>query len=80
MTEAGAQKAVLGAFLAIGAMLVYEDIRLGRSAKPPFKQLVALAALAAALAAGASAAPDIAGPLAILIAIGYLTSKIGVTK
>ncbi len=80
MSEASAQKAVLASVLVAGAVVAWDSIKKTGKASPGAKPLVAFAILAAGLAVGASVAPQAAGPLAILIALGIIISRVGVKK
>ena len=77
MSEATAQKTVLAVALVGGAVVVWDNIKKTGKASPGGKQLVAFAILAAGLAVGASLVPSIAGPLALLIGLGIVISKVG---
>ena len=72
MTEAGAQKAVLASVLVVGGGMVWES---RKSGKVGLKQLFALVAVGAVLAGLAGAVPDVAGWLAVLIAVSYLIAR-----
>jgi len=77
MSEAQAQKAVLGVVLVAGAVVVWDSIKKTGRATPPGKSLVSFAILAAGLAIGAGIAPSIVGPFAILIGLAIVVSRIG---
>jgi hypothetical protein len=74
--EAAAQKTVLAVALAAGAVVAWDNIKKTGKASPGGKQLVAFAILIAGLGVGASVIPSIAGPLAILIGLGIVISKV----
>lgn len=80
MGEAAAQRTVLAVVLVGGAVVVWDNIKRTGKASPGGKQLVAFTILAAGLAIGASVAPQFAGPLAVLILLGLVISKVGVKK
>lgn len=80
MSEDSAQKLVLASVIVGGAIIVWDNIKKNGKATPSPKQLVALTVLAAALAVTASVAPTVAGPLAGLILLGLVVSRIGGNK
>ena len=80
MSEATAQKVVLATVLVGGAVIVWGNIKKTGKASPGGKQLVALAIVAAGLAIGAGVAPQIAGPLALLILLGLVVTHVGGVK
>lgn len=75
-----AQKTVLGVVLVVGAIVVWDNIKKTGKASPGGKQLVAFTILAAGLAIGAGVAPQIVGPLALLIGLAVAVSRIGGTS
>ncbi len=77
MTEAGAQRAVLGMLLVVSAVVAWDNIKQTGKAAPTGKALVAFVILAAGLAIGAGLAPNIIGPLALLIGLGVVVSRVG---
>ena len=76
MSEASAQKAVLAVIIVTGAVVVWDNIKRGKKATPSGKGLVAFTILAAALAIGAGVAPSLVGPLAILIGLSIVISRV----
>lgn len=79
MSSGQAQKLVLTLAIVGGAIVVYENIRKTGKGSPSGKQIVTYATLLAALAIGAELAPEIAGPLALLIGVSFLVAHIGGT-
>ena len=77
MSEASAQKAVLGVLLVTGAVVVWDNIKKTGKATPTGKGLVAFTVLAAGLSIGAGGAPQIVGPFAILIGLAIVASRVG---
>lgn len=77
MSELGAQKAVLGTFFVVGAVVVYSNLKGTGSPVPPFRTIVALVTLAAGLAIGAGIAPELFGPLTVLIGLAVVLSRVG---
>jgi hypothetical protein len=77
VTEAGAQRAVLGMLLVVSAVVAWDNIKKTGKATPTGKSLVSLVVLAAILAVGAGMAPSLFGPLALLIGLGVVISKVG---
>ncbi len=75
MTEAGAQRAVLGMLLVVSAVVAWDNIKHTGKAAPTGKALVAFVILAAGLAVGAGLAPGIVGPLALLIGLAIVISR-----
>lgn len=80
MSEAQAQRAVLAAVIVAGAVVAWDGVKKTGKATPTGKQLVSFAILAGGLAVGASVAPSIAGPLAVLIALAVVISRVGGKK
>lgn len=78
MSEAQAQKAVLGVILISGAVVIWDNIKKRGKALPSGKSLVSFTILAAGLAIGAGVAPSIVGPFAVLIGLAIVVSRIGV--
>ena len=77
MTEAGAQKAVLGMLLVTAAVVSWDNIKQTGKASPTGKALVSFVVLGAGLAIGAGLAPSIFGPLALLIGLSIIVSRSG---
>lgn len=77
MSESSAQSAVLGVIIVAGAVVVWDNIKRTGKATPSGKSLVAFTILAAGLAVGAKAAPGLVGPLAILIGLAVVVSRVG---
>ena len=77
MSESSASSTVLGVILVAGAVVVWDNIKRNQKATPSGKQLVAFTILAAGLAIGAKAAPGLVGPLALLIGLGIVVSRVG---
>lgn len=77
MTEAGAQRAVLGMLLVVSAVVAWDNIKKTGKAAPTGKNLVSFVVLAAILAVGAGMAPSLFGPLALLIGLGVVISRVG---
>ena len=82
MNEAQAQKTVLGVLLVSGAVIVWGNLKGsgGTRVLPATdwgKWLVGFLILAAALSIGASAAPELFGPLALLIGLAVVMSRVG---
>ena len=80
MSPQTAQQTVLAAVLVTGAVIAWDNIKRTGKASPGGKQLVAYTILAAGLAILAGVAPQIGGPLALLIALGVVVSRVGVVK
>ena len=80
MSEASAQRAVLGVVLVTGAVVVWDNIKKTGKATPTGKGLVAFTVLAAGLAVGAGIAPQVVGPFAILVGIAIVLSRVGTKK
>lgn len=77
MAEQTAQRTVLAVVLVGGAVIVWDNIKKTGKASPGAKQLVAYAVLAAVLAVIAGVAPSIGGPLALLIGLAIVISRVG---
>ena len=77
MDQAAAQRTVMAVVIVTGAVVVWDNIKHKGKASPSGKQLVAFAILAGGLAVGASVAPSIAGPLALLIGLAVVISRVG---
>ncbi len=81
MSPQAAQQSVLAVVLIGGAVVVWDNIkRTGKASGGGGKQLVAFAILAAGLAILAGTVPQIGGPLAILIGLAIVVSRVGVKK
>ena len=80
MSEGTAQQTVLAVVLVTGAVIVWDNIKKTGKASPGAKQLVAFTLIAAALAVGASVAPQITGPFAVLIGLAVVISRVGGAK
>lgn len=80
MSEASAQKAVLGVILVTAAVVAWDNIKKTGKATPTGKGLVAFTILAAGLAIGAGVAPSIVGPFSILIGLAIIASRVGTKK
>ncbi len=80
MGESTAQSTVLAFVLVAGAVTVWDNIKKTGKASPGGKQLVAFTILAAGLAVGAKVAPAIVGPLAVLIGLAIVASRVGGKK
>jgi len=80
MGEAQAQQIVLGVVIVSGAILVYDNIKKTGKASPTGKQLVSFVILAGGLAVGASVAPSVVGPLALLIGVAFAISRVSPGK
>jgi hypothetical protein len=80
MSEQTAQSTVLAVVLVGGAVVVWDNIKKTGKASPGGKQLVAFSILAAGLALGAGVAPQIFGPLALLIGLGIVINRVGGKK
>jgi len=82
VSEAAAQRTVLAAVLVGGSVVIWDNIKKsgGKRASPSGKQLVAFTILAAGLALLAGVAPNIGGPLAILIVLSVIISRVGGKK
>lgn len=78
MTSSQAQNAVLASAAVTAGVIVYDTVKKG--ARADLKTVSAGAVVFAALALGASAAPNVAGPLAILLGLAVAYSKIGALK
>lgn len=78
MNQAQAQNVVLGTMIVIAAVVVHDNLKHGRKATPPFGSLVALLVIGGALAMGAAVAPELAGPLALLVGLAVVVSRVGV--
>jgi hypothetical protein len=77
VSEAQAQKAVLGVLLVSGAVVIWDNIKQRGKALPTGRSLVAFTILAAGLSIGAGVAPSIVGPFAILIGLAIVASRVG---
>lgn len=77
MDQASAQRTVLAVVVVAGAVVAWDNIKHKGKASPSGKQLVSFAILAGGLAVGASVAPSIVGPLAILIGLAVVISRVG---
>lgn len=75
MTEAAAQKVVLGTLIVVSAVVVWDNIKRTGKAAPTGKGLVSLVVLGAGLAVGAGVAPGLFGPLALLIGLSIVISR-----
>ncbi len=80
MNEAAAQRTVLAVVIVGGAVVVWDNIKKTGKASPGGKQLVAFTILAAGLALFAGVAPQIGGPLALLIGLAIVVSRVGGKK
>lgn len=80
MSDAAAQRTVLAVVLVTGAVVAWDNIKRTGKASPGGKQLVAFAILAAGLALLAGVAPRIGGPLALLIGLAVVVSRVGGAK
>ena len=79
MSQQAAQSTVLAVVLVGGSVVVWDNIKkTGKASGGGGKQLVAFAILAAGLALLAGVAPQIGGPLAILVGLGIVVSRVGV--
>ena len=77
MNEATATKVVIGSVVVSAVAEGYYGIRHGLKATPPMRTLVAGAVVAGILLMLASIVPGVAGPFAILIALGIVVTRIG---
>lgn len=77
MSPAAAQQAVLAVVLVGGAVVAWDSIKKTGKASPGGRQLVAFSILAAGLAILAGVAPSIGGPLAILVGLAVVISRVG---
>jgi hypothetical protein len=75
-----AQQTVLAVVLVTGAVIAWDNIKRTGKASPGGRQLVAYSILAAGLAVLAGVAPQLGGPLALLIGLGVVVSRVGVVK
>lgn len=80
MSEATAQSTVLAVVIVAGAVVAWDNIKKTGKASPGGKPLVAFTLLAAGLAVGATVAPQAVGPLAILIGLAVVISRVGGVK
>lgn len=77
MGEQAANKTVLAVVLIGGAVVAWDNIKkTGKASGAGGKQLVAYTILAAGLFILAGVAPSIGGPLALLIGLGIVASKV----
>lgn len=80
MSESDAQKVVLAVVVVTGAVVAWDNVKkTGKASGGGGKQLVSFSLLAGALAVGASVAPGIAGPFAVLVGLAVVISRIGTT-
>ena len=77
MSEAQAQKAVLGVILVTAAVVAWDNIKKTGKATPTGKGLVAFVILAAVLSIGAGLAPSIVGPFSLLVGLAIIVSRVG---
>lgn len=77
MNQSQAQDTVLAVMLITAVTVAWTDLKKTGHPSPSFKQLIAFVTLGGVLAIGASVAPEIAGPFAILIGLAIVTSRIG---
>jgi len=80
VSEATAQRVVFATVLVGGAIVVWDGIKNKGKASPTARQLVTFTVLAGVLAVGASVAPSLFGPLALLILASFAVSRIGGKK
>jgi uncharacterized membrane protein (UPF0182 family) len=80
MGEQEAQKAVLAVIVVTTAIVLWDSIKKTGRALPPFKSVVALSLLAAVLMLGASIAPALAGPFALLVGLAVVVTRITPAK
>lgn len=80
MSPQAAQQTVLAVVLVTGAVIAWDNIKRTGKASPGGRQLVAYSILAAGLAVLAGVAPQLGGPLALLIGLGVVVSRVGVVK
>ena len=79
MSQQAAQSTVLAVVLVGGSVVAWDNIKkTGKASGGGGKQLVAFAILAAGLALLAGVAPQIGGPLAILVGLGIVVTRVGV--
>lgn len=76
MGEDQAQKVVLAVALVGGAVVCWENLKATGKLLPPFKTVTAGVLIIAGLAVGASVAPQLVGPLAILVGLAVVMSRI----
>lgn len=78
MSESDAQKTVLAVVVVAGSVIAWDNIKkTGKASGGSGKQLVTFAMLGGALAVGASVAPAVAGPFAVLVGLAVVISRVG---
>lgn len=77
MSEAEAQKIIVGCAIVCAGVVGWYGLKHGGKATPNLKTLTAGAVLTAALLIGAGIFPQVAGPFAILVTIGVVVSRTG---
>jgi len=77
MSQATAQNVVIATIIVTGAVIAWDGIKKTGKASPSGKSLVAFAMIAAILLVGVGIAPEFVGPLALLIGLSIIVSKVG---
>lgn len=77
MSEAEAQKVIVGSIVVTAAVVGWTGIKSGGKAAPNLKTLTAMGVLAAALLLAASVVPSLAAGFAVLTAIAIAVSRTG---
>ena len=81
MGQQTAQNTVLAVVLVGGAVVIWSNIKAtGKASGGGFKQIVSFAILAAGLAILAGVAPQVGGPLALLVGLGIVVTHVGAVK
>lgn len=76
MSPAQAKRTATGVFIVVAAVVAWSEIADKGNPLPPAKTLVALIVLAAGLAVGVELIPEIIGPLALLMGLAIVISRI----
>ena len=77
MSQATAQNVVIATIIVTGAVVAWDGINKQGKASPSGKTLVALSLVAAILLVGVGVAPELIGPLALLIGLSIIISRVG---
>ena len=77
MSQATAQNVVIATIIVTGAVIAWDGIKKTGKASPSGKTLVAFTMIAAILLVGVGIAPELIGPLALLIGLSVIISRVG---
>lgn len=76
MSEADAQKIIVGTIVVVGATVAWHGVKTSGKASPNLRTFTALFTLAAVMLIAATVAPDLAAGFAVLIGLGVVVSRI----